>query len=365
MTILKSVLVSVWVACCASLVTGCHKASPIPLTSALPPSSLVLSKNGHLYVMQNEHSTNLKPLLTNDSGQVIGPYLWPNLSPDRKLVAFYAAKSINSGFMLCVIGVDGCNLRTVDNITLPGQIFQVGLSWSPDSKTIAFSSPKTGDNNIFIVKVDGTGEQKITNGQFDIKPAWSPDGRYIAFIQMSVPPAKPALVIYDYSNFMVLTTIANSYWYYWSPKHNELVYAATSTSPGRRSMHLYLCRVEVKGVTKAADLSKVDYPPQRIALWGGWNPAGDRILAKLFTDTVTFGQTARIVSINPRTGGSQVLTTLRNIVDANWSEDRKAIYYTEWGADSADFLSDVDLYIMNTDGGRQRLLLRGIQNPDW
>ncbi len=358
----KNILLSLCVGFCAFLVTGCHSASPIGPKPAYPTSSLALSINGRLYIMENEDSANLKPVLTVDSGLVIRPYMTPKLSPDRKLVAFYATKSGGSGFSLCVIGVDGHNLKIVDIVTLPGQFYQDGVHWSPDSKTMVFDSPKAGENNIFVVNLDGA-EQQITNDQFDIRPRWSPDGRYLAFIRNL--QVGPSLVIYDYSNSMVLATIPHSYWYYWSPKDNELVYGALPDSLRQNfNEHLYVTRVEGTGVSQPVDLTKDVNPPPWTALWGGWNPSGDRILAKSFSDTVSYGQTAQIVSIDPQTGGSQVLTTLSNIYNATWSQDGK-IYYTEWGSDPADFLADVDLYIMNADGSGQKLLLRGIQDLDW
>lgn len=55
-------------------------------------------------------------------------------------------------------------------------------AWSPDGTRIAFASARDGDYEIFVINVDGTGEQQLTNNsEYDMYPAWSPDGQSIAY----------------------------------------------------------------------------------------------------------------------------------------------------------------------------------------
>jgi Tol biopolymer transport system component len=55
-------------------------------------------------------------------------------------------------------------------------------AWSPDGKQLAFMSSRTGDYEIYTVRVDGSDLRRLTNnaGQ-DGWPAWSPDGTKVAF----------------------------------------------------------------------------------------------------------------------------------------------------------------------------------------
>ena len=55
-------------------------------------------------------------------------------------------------------------------------------SWSPDGSRLAFVSNRSGDEEIYIAKADGTGVTRLTKlpGP-DLSPAWSSDGRRLAW----------------------------------------------------------------------------------------------------------------------------------------------------------------------------------------
>jgi Tol biopolymer transport system component len=55
-------------------------------------------------------------------------------------------------------------------------------SWSPDSKTIAFTRPNHGAGNIYSISVDGGPETALTTGDgISDDPDYSADGKYIYF----------------------------------------------------------------------------------------------------------------------------------------------------------------------------------------
>ena len=57
------------------------------------------------------------------------------------------------------------------------------LSWSPDSKQLAFVKRKGKNADIFIVsRVTGEERPFTTDGKKNTKPAWSSDGRYITYL---------------------------------------------------------------------------------------------------------------------------------------------------------------------------------------
>jgi Tol biopolymer transport system component len=57
-----------------------------------------------------------------------------------------------------------------------------GAVWSPDGNQIAFSSRRDGNFEIYVMHADGSGQTNLTqNAAFEFQPAWSPDGSQIAF----------------------------------------------------------------------------------------------------------------------------------------------------------------------------------------
>ena len=54
--------------------------------------------------------------------------------------------------------------------------------WSPDGKHIAFTSDRSGGDNLWIMDADGTHARAVTQETFRLlnSPAWSPDGQYLA-----------------------------------------------------------------------------------------------------------------------------------------------------------------------------------------
>jgi Tol biopolymer transport system component len=53
---------------------------------------------------------------------------------------------------------------------------------SPDDRTIAFTSDRDGDDDIWLMSTDGSGQRNLTaNDDHDDNPAWSPDGTRILF----------------------------------------------------------------------------------------------------------------------------------------------------------------------------------------
>jgi TolB protein len=58
----------------------------------------------------------------------------------------------------------------------------VGPSWSPDGRTLAFTSDRAGSPQIYLMDASGGDQRRITfNGSYNANPAWSPDGKWIAY----------------------------------------------------------------------------------------------------------------------------------------------------------------------------------------
>lgn len=77
-------------------------------------------------------------------------------------------------FVAAVDGSDEVNLSK-------NAAFDGWPAWSPDGRTIAFASNRTGPartGQIWLVEADGMGLHRVTDGPWShARPRWSPDGR--------------------------------------------------------------------------------------------------------------------------------------------------------------------------------------------
>ncbi len=109
----------------------------------------------------------------------------PSWSPDGQRIVFISPcrgpEDIYYNTSLFLINADGTGLTPFD--ASPGGNFDP--AWSPDGTTIAFTSLRTGQMEIFTVKVDDPSSiTQITSGAQAVEsrmPAWSPDGSKIVY----------------------------------------------------------------------------------------------------------------------------------------------------------------------------------------
>ena len=110
-----------------------------------------------------------------------GEYLGVVLSPDGRLAAATIVDPATSTFDLWIVDVArGVRTRfTFDpgNDRLP--------VWSPDGRSIVFSSNRKGHEDLYRKSLEGSGEEEpILVSNVDKEPcAWTPDGRAIVFTQ--------------------------------------------------------------------------------------------------------------------------------------------------------------------------------------
>ncbi|HEY7330058.1 MAG TPA: protein kinase [Gemmataceae bacterium] len=101
----------------------------------------------------------------------------PAFSPDGKSIAFASIRTGNPEIWIC--DSDGHNPLPVTSLNGP----MVGSPrWSPDGRAIAFDSTKEGSSNIYVVNVAGGPVRQVTAGPSnDVRPSWSRDGKWIYF----------------------------------------------------------------------------------------------------------------------------------------------------------------------------------------
>ncbi len=85
-----------------------------------------------------------------------------------------------------------------------GLSFESQPTWSPDGKTIAFLTDRTGVENLWIADADGTNPRAVSKDQktndrpqIMVSPAWTPDGQYIV-VSKSRPPEPGTFGLFMY-----------------------------------------------------------------------------------------------------------------------------------------------------------------------
>lgn len=100
----------------------------------------------------------------------------PAYSPDGKSIAFTSVREGATAIWKCrADGSEAARLATLH--ALGG-----APAWSPDGSRIAFDDRMSGRSHIYAVGADGGAVETLTDGNFDdTKPAWSGDGKSIYF----------------------------------------------------------------------------------------------------------------------------------------------------------------------------------------
>jgi imidazolonepropionase-like amidohydrolase/Tol biopolymer transport system component len=100
-----------------------------------------------------------------------GTWMYVDVSPDGKEVAFDLLGDIYT------VPIGGGEAKALTHDVA----WQMQPRYSPDGKTIAFTSDQGGGDNIWIMNRDGSNPRAVTKESFRLlnEPDWTPDGEYI------------------------------------------------------------------------------------------------------------------------------------------------------------------------------------------
>jgi Tol biopolymer transport system component len=261
-----------------------------------------------------------------------------------------------------VANVDGTGL--VQLTTRPGPEFDA--AWSPDGKQVVYRDSRRGindDDEIFVMNADGTGARNISrNPANDWGPAWSPDGSTIVFnSDRQGGPLAGYLVDPDGSNVRRIRTDAFVEYPAWSPDGRRIAFMGQDRLT--LDYDLYVVNVDGTGLVRLTETLGSDG-------WPAWSPDGTRIAFSSERDDCRFsdaddcrttgdvGPHHDIWIVNPDgTGLHRVTPEFGQFV--TWSPDGRYL-----------MVAGYELYVIRPDGtGRATVNVEGFPGgglfPDW
>jgi Tol biopolymer transport system component len=120
---------------------------------------------------KEEKKLSLKPDRKIEFTTDEGTWISLDVSPDGKTIAFELLGDIYT------LPIAGGEAKFIDG----GMAFDSQPRFSPDGKWIAFLSDRDGNENVWIMRADGSDAKQLSrdaSGEF-ASPSWSPDGNYV------------------------------------------------------------------------------------------------------------------------------------------------------------------------------------------
>jgi Tol biopolymer transport system component len=193
--------------------------------------------------------------------------------------------------------------------------------FSPDGKTVAFQSYRSGTFHIWAMNPDGSNIRELTTGFYDDRePQFSPDGTKIAFSSDRPPDGSPAGTATGSYNVWTLTLATgqltevthasggtNDYYPTWSPDSAQITYVESS-----HAIESIAADGSGSPTTLYSDPANTFYSPT-------WSPDGKRLA---YTELDNQGTLTQLfVNGNPVSGNEDVFA-----FPARWTSSDTLIY---------------------------------------
>ncbi len=141
--------------------------------NSLPSFAFASDRSGAGDIFVADSSGQIRNLTNNPAAD------WnPVWSPDGKTLAFTSHRSGNSDIWLLDVTQPDQPARNLTN----DPAWDYSPTWSPSGQSVAFISERDGDAEVFVQNINEDKALQLTfNHEMERQPAWSPDGKYIAF----------------------------------------------------------------------------------------------------------------------------------------------------------------------------------------
>lgn len=218
----------------------------------LGPESIVYENGGYLYVLDLKTETSERiPVQIPDDRILVRPEFIPvedyisdfGLSPGGKRAVFEARGEVFT------VPAEKGNTR---NLTNSSGSREKNPTWSPDGKWIAYMSDRSGEDELYLIPQDGSGEEtRITNDGhcYRFAPVWSPDSKKLLLADKEL---KLYYVLVEDKKLIPVDSTKN--WeirdYSWSPDSRWIAYA----KPAKNYMNsIFLYSLEDKEIRRVTD----------------------------------------------------------------------------------------------------------------
>ena len=224
-------------------------------------------------------------------------------------------------------------------------------AWSPDQRTIAFTSYRGGSAGLYLRNIYEGTETPISTKGTNYSAAFSPDGKKLAFCSSMFEQGNSDIFIMDLETkktkrltYNAAADTAPS----WSPTGRELAF--TTDRLGQGSPQIYLMDAEGSNVRKASFGGNYHDAP-------AWAPTGERIAFVSRVDN-----TYDIYVLNLRLNQISKLTDIKMFTESpSWSPDGRHIIF------ASNLSGSMQIYSVDYDGTNLRRLTDRGENklPNW
>jgi TolB protein len=232
--------------------------------------------------------------------------------PCDRLIAWWSQQT--GQFDIRLAGLDGSGQRP---LTTDGGVELPGAVWSPDGQRLAFAR---GDF-IWVIDADGSNEVPLTSGGPDRRPRWSPDGTRIVFDRGG---SEIWTVNSDGTGAIPLTT-ESSYAAEWSPDGAQIAFV--STRDGNREV--YTISDAGTGEANLTNNAATDDGGQFEQL--RWSPDGSTILFSSNRSGEYELWTMSSTGTSPRNLNTHMAGLNTTPAGVAWSPDGSRIFYADVG----------------------------------